>query len=234
MSIDSKSIKKFWDNRAQQYEQSKSLSVTNLEEDEELQQLKVQLEHEHIFRLLKIAPNMQILDLGAGIGAWSAVFASKCKKVVAVEYSENMLEIARQTAKEDSVNNIDFICQDVLEFRTEQKFDVIFCSGLLLYLDDSQVAKLLLNIKGHSKKDTVLLLREPAGINGRYEIIDKYSEALKASYSALYRTNKEYITMFNQIGYSIVCDEDMFEEGSPLNKWEETRLRLYLFQYRGD
>lgn len=62
-------------------------------------------------------------------------------------------------------------------------------------------------------------------------IVDKYSEALKTHYSALYRTRDEYIEMFKRIGYSLIRDEDMFEEGSPLNKWKETRLRVYLFKH---
>lgn len=231
MGIDSKSIKKFWDSSAQQYEQKKSYSVTNLEEDNKLQQLKVKLEREHVFKLLKLTANMRLLDLGAGVGAWSMLFAKKCKEVVAVEYSEKMYEIAKQMAEKKSINNIEFVCKDVLDFSTTQKFDVIFSSGLLMYLPDSQISKLLLNIKGYSQNGAILFLREPTGIAGRYEIVDKYYEALKIYYSALYRTRDEYIEIFKKIGYSLILDEDMFEQGSPLNKWKETRLRVYLFKH---
>ena len=56
------------------------------------------------------------------------------------------------------------------------------------------------------------------------------SETLKMEYSALYRTHSEYNTIFKQIGFSLLRAEDMFEEGSLLNKYSETRLRLYLFK----
>jgi hypothetical protein len=36
--------------------------------------------------------------------------------------------------------------------------------------------------------------------------------------------------MFAAAGFSIVRDENMFEEGSPLNKYPETRLRIYQFK----
>jgi len=231
--MDSDKIKKFWNNRAQQCEQGQSFSITNLEENDELQILKVRLELEHISRLLDITPDMKVLDLGAGVGAWSLLFAAQCKKVVAVEYSDKMLKIAKQIAKDKLVDNIDFVCRNVLDYRTSEKYDIIFCSGLLLYLDDVQIGKLLTNITGYSKKGTILLLREPAGIQGRYEIVNKYSETLKAYYSALYRTSEEYINLFKRISYSHVYDEDMFEAGSPLNKWKETRLRVYVFEYTG-
>jgi cyclopropane fatty-acyl-phospholipid synthase-like methyltransferase len=231
MGLNLQTIKAFWDKRAKQYEKKKSYSITNLEEDEQLQQLKVELEQEHIFKLLKIKTNMSILDLGAGIGAWSMLFASKCKEVVAVEYSAKMIEIAKQIAKRESINNIEFVCQDVLDYCTTQKFDVIFISGLLIYIPDSEIPRLLQNMSDYSKKGTYLLVRDSTGIEGRYEIVNKYSEALKVDYSALYRTRDEYIEMFRKIGFELVVDEDMFEKGCPLNKWKETRLRVYLFEH---
>ena len=227
----SRDIKAFWDKRARQYKKKQSYSLTNLEEDEKLQQLKVQLEREHVFKLLKLDKSMRVLDLGAGVGAWSALLAEKCKKLVAVEYCAEMLEIARSKAQEESLSNIEFIHQDVLEYTTGNAFDTIFSSGLLLYLSDSQMQKLLPNIKKYSKAGTILFLREPTGIEGRHEIVDEYSQALQTYYNALYRTREEYIALFESIGYSLICDEDMFEQSSPLNKWEETRLRVYSFRY---
>ena len=35
---------------------------------------------------------------------------------------------------------------------------------------------------------------------------------------------------FEDINVNIIKESDMFEEGSALNKWKETRLRLYLFR----
>ena len=69
---------------------------------------------------------------------------------------------------------------------------------------------------------------------GRYEIINKYSEALKTYYSALHRSREESLDLFRDIDFEVLRDEDMFEEGSPLNKWAETRLRLYLLRHRGN
>ncbi len=227
------SIKRFWDSRAQQYRQKKSLSATNLEEDEKLQELKVKLEKEHVFRLLNLTPEMCVLDLGAGIGAWSFPFADRCREVVGVEYSEGMVSVAREKARESSVTNIEFICLDVLDFCTDRTFDVIFCSGLLLYVPDSELPRLLKNIKHYSKPGTLLFLREAVGMGGRHEIVNKYSEALKAYYNALYRTREEMISLFGHSGFSLLRDEDMFEEGSPLNKWKETRLRVFLFERNG-
>jgi hypothetical protein len=80
--------------------------------------------------------------------------------------------------------------------------------------------------------ETIILLRDGTGIDGRYEINNRFSEHLKADYSAIYRSRSEYVSMFNNAGFTLIKDENMFDEGCPLNKYPETRLRVYLFKVR--
>lgn len=223
------SIKHFWDNRAEKYEKDKSLSATNLEEDQDLQNLKIKLEQEKITSLIKLGGNDLCLDLGCGLGAWSTIISRNVKRVIGVDYSQKMIDIAINNAKDLSIENIEYICNDASEFDYDEKFDVVFVSGLLLYLSEEQLNVLVDRLEKYSKPGTKLVLREPTGIKGRYSIIDRYSEALDAKYSALYRTKEELVSKFEKIGFKLKLDEDMFPEGSPLNKWEETRLRVYYF-----
>lgn len=223
--------KAFWEARAGQYENDNSSRLTNLEEDERLERMKVELETEHVFRVLKLDPDMRVLDLGSGIGAWTERLAKRCGEVVGVEYCSKMNEIARQRLGEDGISNVKFVVEDATAFSSSRPFDVIFVSGLVLYIPDDKMPSLLRNMSAYSRPGTKLFLREATGLNGRHEICDKYSEALKTYYSALYRPRDELIQLFNQIGFRLVWDDDMFEEGSPLNKWNETRLRVYLFTF---
>ena len=62
---------------------------------------------------------------------------------------------------------------------------------------------------------------------------NKFSENLQAHYSALYRTRQSYFKFFKQGGFTLLKDEDMFDEGHVLNKFLETRLRIYLFKKNG-
>ena len=223
-------IKKFWDLRAQTFKEKKSYSAINFEENIELQELKIRLEREKVFKHLPLQPDMNVLDLGAGVGAWSIELAQKCKQVVAVEYSKAMIHNAKQLAAEYNIHNITYVHSSVEKYTSPKPFDLIFCSGILLYISDAQIQPLLKNMHSYSCHGTFLFLREPTGLHGRYEIINKYSEALKTKYSALYRSKEELIHLFNSKGFLLQYDSDMFEEGSPLNKWKETRLRIYLFK----
>lgn len=207
-------------------------SCTNLEENSELQNLKMKLEMDKVLGMLKLQQSSTLLDIGAGIGEWSRIFAKKIKSVCAVDYSEAMIEKARAKAAEENIDNIKFVVSSAEDYIDKNKYDIIFISGLILYLSDEGLLRLSKNIAEMSHEGTILFLREPIGTIGRYEIEDRYSPELKANYSAVYRERGDFITNFENAGFVLEKDDDMFEEGSPLNKWKETRLRVFMFRKR--
>ena len=75
-----------------------------------------------------------------------------------------------------------------------------------------------------------ILLRDGTGLEKRHQIKNQFSESLQLEYSATYRTNDEYEDLFSKHGFELVSSDDMFKADSPLNKWKETRLRLYEFK----
>lgn len=229
MSLDRHKIKAFWQQRAADRLGEDSRRITNLEEDERLQGLKVEQERRRVFELLPLAAEDRVLDLASGVGAWSLPLAARCQQVVGVEYLPEMVETARANAARRGLNNVDFVCNDVLNYEPDRHFDVVFISGLLLYLDDDAAARLVRTVAQCTAGGARIFLREPVGLQGRYEIVDRYSEALKAKYSALYRSREEILALFATIGCRLTVDGDMFAPDSPLNKWQETRLRVFLF-----
>ena len=230
VSIDSKKVKEFWASRIKKLGKVPCEGMANLEENSKLLKIKFQLERKKAFQYVALDENMTLLDLGAGIGTWSFLFAQTCKEVVAVDYTEEFVKLARQEAKKRNITNVEFIYQPVQQFVSNVTFDVIFISGLLIYLNDEECEQLLSKIPSYSKVGCNLILRDGTGILGRHEIHHKYSENLHAYYSAIYRTKETYMQMFKEIGFELVKDEDMFEEGCVLNKYTETRLRIYLFK----
>ncbi len=230
MPVDSQRVKPFWESRAKRYGELPLESITNLEDNEELLKLKLRLERERIFSSIALTKHMKVLDLGAGTGIWSAQFAQQVGQVYAVEYLTSLIDIGRQQLQEKGIKNVTFIHSLAQTFRSDITFDFIFISGLLLYLSDDECAELCANIPAYSRDGTILLLRDSTGLQGRFEINDKYSPALKTYYSAMYRTREEYIEMFRNIGFSLLSDGDMFPGDCELNKYPETRLRMYLFK----
>jgi len=223
-------VKKFWDDRATLYGKIPFESIGNLEQDPTLVDLKVKLETEKISHWLGSLKGQNILDLGSGIGQWSFRFALwGAERIVAVDYSSKLTSIAKKEAKRRKLGGVEFLVSPAESFFAERKFDLIYISGLLIYLSDTQIENLLGNIKRMCKAGGRVLVRDGTGLSGRYEISNVYSEHLDDNYSAIYRTRDEYLSIFAEHGFGLLADEDMFDDGSPLNKHAETRLRVYLF-----
>lgn len=77
--------------------------------------------------IVKNQKNAEVLDAYAGISAFGICIADVCKRVVSVEENKQACELAKITAVENRVNNLEVHNADATEFlKTEsQKFDII-------------------------------------------------------------------------------------------------------------
>ena len=229
--IDNQKVKIFWDNRASSYGKVPFESIANLEEDAELLVLKVNHEMEVVQNFYPSFQGRTVLDLGAGVGQWSLRFADwGATQISAVEYSNELVKIGRrEVSRRGLTYKVKFFESSAQDFETEDKFDFIFISGLFVYLNDADAQKLCSKLIDFCNPNAVVFVRDGTGLEKRYEINDKYSEHLKSQYSAIYRTRKEYIELLGVNKLKLKIDSDMFPEGHLLNKYPESRLRVYLF-----
>ena len=110
----------------------------------------------------------KVLDVGCGSGVYSVDFARRgAERVVGVDFSGNMLEIARQEAQQHGVaERCDFIQADFLDLELDEKFDISVAMGVFDYVPEQvrflrkmvalTTGKVIVAFPGHS------LLREPA------------------------------------------------------------------------
>ena len=230
--IDAGNVKRFWEARGNKLGEVPFESIANLEEDPTLLQLKLKLEQERVLPLLPLGPEASLLDLGAGVGQWTFRFAPLVSRVVAVEYSAPLAEIGRKEAARRGADNVEFVVSPAEAFEADERFDIVFVSGLFVYLTDPQCQRLMSNLPRLLAPGGTLLLRDGTSIlpGRRHEIDNRFSQHLKEYYSAIYRTRDEYVTLFARAGLELVQDGQMFEESNPLNKYPETRLRYYVFR----
>lgn len=98
-------------------------------------------ERPEIFSYLPNYKGARILDLGAGIGRFTKDFASLASFVAAVDLNQAFLEENRR--KNKGLKNIKFILSDVMDLSFEERsFDLIFASGIFLYLEDTELESL--------------------------------------------------------------------------------------------
>lgn len=82
--------------------------------------------------LLRLMPPMTIADLGAGEGAFSLLLAQSATRVIAVDSSARMVEVAKAHAKKQGVKNLDYRIGDMEEVPIEDaSVDLVFFSQSL-------------------------------------------------------------------------------------------------------
>lgn len=229
--MDSGKIKRFWEGRAAMLGSMAFESVANLEQDSGNLKLKIEDETAKVFDWLPDIDGLSVLDLGAGVGQWSFRFAGRgARRVLAVEYAQGLADIGREEGRRRECGQVEFVVQAAEAFDTGEQFDLVYVSGLFVYLDDGQAAQLLPRLQRFVRPGGHLMVRDGTGVGRRHEIDDRFSEHLGQSYSATYRTAEQYVEAIGQHGFRLLREENMFPEGHPLNKYPETRLRLFLFE----
>ena len=198
--------KEFWEKKSSDYN-------TAFEELHEVAEYLETTETRHLFKVLSLSPEFDVLDLGCGVGRWAFEFAPKVKSVVAIDFSEGMIRRAREKAEKLQVENISFDVGDVSQFLTDKKFDLILISGVLVYFDDEQLKQVVQNVAGLLKPNGVVISRETIGIHEEVQLRNEFVEKIKGEYSAVYRLPNSYITLFEQGGLTLSYSNDF----TPLN-----------------
>lgn len=82
--------------------------------------------------ILRLMPPMIIADLGAGEGAFSLLLAQRATRVIAVDSSARMIEVAKAHAKKQGAKNLDYRIGDMEEVPIEDtSVDLVFFSQSL-------------------------------------------------------------------------------------------------------
>lgn len=229
--IDAEKVKKFWEDRAEKLGSVAFESIVNLEENADALAEKINVETENVLSFLGDISGKSIVDLGAGVGQWSFRFHDKgAAHVTAVEYAASLAKIGSKEAKKRSVETIEFAVSPAEKFIGNRTYDFVYISGLFVYLNDDQAAELMSNLPALLHEDSIVVLRDGTGVPDRHEINQKMSNHLGTEYSAIYRTQEDYLRLFAAVGLECKKQKNMFPEGHALNKYPETRLRLYRFE----
>ena len=100
------------------------------------------------------------LEIGCGTGAFARVLAKRCKRVVAIDLSAEMIRVAR--ARLDQHKNLEFELADAMKWKFPQShFDFVCSIATLHHLDQRE---LLLKIRDSLKPRGVLVVLDLSSI----------------------------------------------------------------------
>lgn len=158
---------------------------------------------EIVSTLLYMKDGMRVLDVGCGIGRWAEMFCKKGLSYVGIDGSQGMIDRAEINLKDFDNKQLLVGGAQNLEESLERAgitgtFDIIFASGILMYLNDEDINKLFSSLPSLSHKGTQLCFIESMAEKERLTLEDIYSEELKQNYSAIYRSVSEFISMMEK------------------------------------
>src|SRR5215471_3889655 len=79
-----------------------------------------------------------ICDVGCGSGRFVSALAQKGARVTGLDFAPTMLKLAQQLVEHDGVGDrCDFVLSDVLDWKTDRKFDLVIAIGFWDYVADS-------------------------------------------------------------------------------------------------
>ena len=203
-NIDSEEVKNFFSERASR-ELESDLSIVLFQDKENSEQRHIEekkLFYEHVD-----IEGKKVLEVGCGIGRWAEALHGKCESFLGIDYTEDLIDIANESYDFDDCKFQVMSATDIKadELLIEPPFDVIIFSGVLMYINDDDIKLVFNELNKIGADDKKLFIMEPVSRMGsRLTLKDFYSEGLEADYSAIYRTEEEYMELFESLNYNKV------------------------------
>ena len=233
ISIDEDDVKSFFDKRVKK-NLPYLINYTNYQDRHpELALERDKYEKDRIMPFLNLQPESRVLDIGCGVGRWGnhmVKILSNQGIYVGADYSGNILNLAKNHFRE---NKNFYFCessfQDILlnlpENIKQNNFDVILINGVMMYINDTDLAQCMSNLKELVAVSGRICIKESVGLQDRLTLNKIYSEELESQYSAIYRGVEEYNILFRDAfsddKYNIIY-KDVMWQGDLANRKETT------------
>jgi phosphoethanolamine N-methyltransferase len=182
-------LKTFWDGY------SKITDERSMMLNEHADLLK-DLDCKDIIRSLPDTTNMDVVDIGAGIGRFTSQFSLNAKSVLAVDFIESFLE--KNKERHAQFTNVKFEVNDAVHLKLpKQSVDFVFTNWLMMYLTDAEVVGFLSNVCTWLRPNGYLHLRESCSQpSSQKKAGDKFHAEKNPTF---YRQKSQYLHLLSHI-----------------------------------
>jgi len=214
IDIDPNNVQEFYDKRAENMSSDSPYSAVLLSDHSpELIEEQIKIEKEVLFPRLNITSESRVLDIGCGIGRWAEKIIPTCDYYYGIDFSQNMVNTARQRFTQYDKNNYKFermSFQELASAKQTEKFNRVIISGILVYICDNDIKECIKSLPNFLQDNSTIFIWEPCGVGQRLTLKDFYSNSLNDEYNVIYRTKEEYNKLFNPLadaGFKITFNE---------------------------
>lgn len=193
------------------------------------------IEKPNIFKLVGDLSNKTLIDYGCGAGFYTNLFAERAYKVIGVDSSQSMIDVANKLNK---LPNIEYYVQDCTHLFNLGTFDMATSIFVLNHAPTTEVLKKFLSSMYNSLKPGGICCGETYNIflkPDEYHYLRKYNVSMKAKDPSFKTSNEVVVEFLDEKGnvLSTVIDhqiapnliENTFKEVGFINfKWIKLTL----------
>lgn len=130
-----------------------------------------------------------VLDMPCGNGVISLKNSTNFEKLTLVDFSENMIKLAKEIAEKEKITNATFLQSDIYEANlNNETFDLIISLGILAHIDD--IDKFLNFIQHKVKKGGTIIIQNTNSNHFYSHLIRFYLGVRKLLGKDKYQLNK--------------------------------------------
>jgi ubiquinone/menaquinone biosynthesis C-methylase UbiE len=212
-------LKRFFDQRAREYGKMPFHQLAIFTHDPD----KDRIERDTFEPLMRLQPDMSVLDLGCGVGRWCLRLAGRARRVVGVDFSQGLLEVARQEAAKRGIKGIEFRQASLPDLSLDEHFDLVLLLGVLCHFEDEDLELAAAKTVAAIKRDGRLLAREAVAVGERLE-------RREGDYLIIYRPADDYVQLFERAGLRLL-DSDLVYPGERTDlHWPGSTQRYFLYE----
>ena len=193
-------------------------------------------EKQFILPKLKLTKEKLILDIGCGIGRWAEAVVGQCKEYYGVDFSSEMIAVAKENIKKENCHFYTMSLVDALSDLkiTARKYDLVLMVGVSMYINEEELIKCYHGLKRLAKRDTLFYFEESVGKKERLTLNHIWSEDLKDYYGAIYRTREEYKSLIRECMKGVELIEEGYMNFLDKKEQSETSHWYAVLRYTGD
>lgn len=179
-----------------------------------------------------------VFELGFGTGRMTKYIVPTAKQYVGVDYVGEFVDIIQRRDDIGVKENTLFLKEDFQAFLKKAetmklpKFTHFFLSGgVFMYMNDEVVQECMEKMERLLEEKSIIYISEPIALEERLTLHSFYSEELSHNYSAIYRTEDEYKTIFKTLmdkGFALKVSELFFE--NDIKKQKETKQWMFILE----
>ena len=212
--INTENTRNFYDTRAKSIKDMNNPYVSVLlgDQNPEYALMWDAFEKENILPKMNIDETCRVLDIGCGMGRWAETLIPRSGYYCGTDMSLEMIKYARERSRY-SEKTYDFLNYGFEEFcgltkeQFSHSFNRLWICGVMMYINDEVLMKGMDQLLDKMEEHAKVYFTETIALSQRLTLNRFYSEALKADYDVIYRTEKEYNHIYEswlEAGFRIV------------------------------